>query len=225
MTSSTRLSALREQVRGLLDESALRLSDLLTARVERARVARLRTRARIDASAQILPESRIENLRGDPSRMNIGAHTAVRGELITLGHGGRIDIGAWCYVGASTRVWSASHVAIGDRVLIAHGCDIHDWNAHPLDAQARHRHYRDILEGGHPQELGDVPAVPVRIEDDVWIGFGSVVMKGVTIGRGSVVAARSLVTKSVAPGWLVGGSPAVPIREIPISTPSPDEPP
>jgi acetyltransferase-like isoleucine patch superfamily enzyme len=57
---------------------------------------------------------------------------------------------------------------------------------------------------------------PVVIEDDVWIGFGSAVLKGVTIGRGAVVAAMSVVTKDVPAYTIVAGNPA---REIGRSEP------
>lgn len=48
----------------------------------------------------------------------------------------------------------------------------------------------------------------VEIEDDVWIGYGTIIMSGVKIGRGSIIAAGSIVTKDVAPYAIVGGNPA-----------------
>ncbi|WP_298958306.1 CatB-related O-acetyltransferase [uncultured Methylobacterium sp.] len=60
---------------------------------------------------------------------------------------------------------------------------------------------------GHPQSNGDV-----RIGNDVWLGLGAVVMSGVTVGDGSVVAAGSMVVKDVPPYAIVGGNPAKIIR-------------
>lgn len=54
---------------------------------------------------------------------------------------------------------------------------------------------------------------PVTIGDRVWIGFGALVLPGVTIGEGAVVAAGAVVTKDVAPYTIVGGNPARPIGE------------
>jgi len=72
-----------------------------------------------------------------------------------------------------------------------------DW--HPADSRAP----------------GDLPvAIPVVVEDDVWLGLGVVVLKGVTIGQGSVIAAGSVVTRSVPAGVVVGGVPARVLREI-----------
>jgi acetyltransferase-like isoleucine patch superfamily enzyme len=48
----------------------------------------------------------------------------------------------------------------------------------------------------------------VRIEDDVWVGYGSIILSGVTIGRGSIIATGSIVTKDVAPFSIYGGVPA-----------------
>lgn len=50
-----------------------------------------------------------------------------------------------------------------------------------------------------------------RIEDDTWIGFGSIILQGVKIGKGAIVAAGSVVTKDVEPYSIVGGNPAKPI--------------
>lgn len=57
-------------------------------------------------------------------------------------------------------------------------------------------------------------AKPVVIEDNVWIGFGSIIMPGVKIGRGSVIAAGSVVVKDVPPMSVVGGNPAKIIKTV-----------
>jgi acetyltransferase-like isoleucine patch superfamily enzyme len=76
-----------------------------------------------------------------------------------------------------------------------------------------------FLTSGHeigPSErrAGPVHSSPITVEDGCWIGAGSILLPGVTIGRGSIVAAGSVVTKDVAPDTLVGGIPARPIREL-----------
>ena len=55
---------------------------------------------------------------------------------------------------------------------------------------------------------------PIEIGDNVWIGARAIILKGVTIGAGSVVAAGSVVTKDVGPGELVAGSPARYIKDV-----------
>jgi acetyltransferase-like isoleucine patch superfamily enzyme len=165
--------------------------------------------------AQLYPQSRVYNNQ-PRDHIVIGAHSVVLARLETFGHGGRIDIGQHCFIGENTNIWSASHVTIGSRVLISHGVNIHDTNSHSISASRRHQHFLDIFGEGHPKELPDVPTKPITIEDDAWIGFGATVLKGVTIGRGAVVGACSLVTKDVPPFTVVAGSPA---KAIGISQP------
>lgn len=53
----------------------------------------------------------------------------------------------------------------------------------------------------------------IIIDDDVWIGAGAIILTGVTIGKGSVIAAGSIVTKDVEPYTIVGGNPAKLIKK------------
>jgi acetyltransferase-like isoleucine patch superfamily enzyme len=143
----------------------------------------------------------------------VGANTHIRGELLTFGHGGRIRLGEYCYVGENTRIWSAKEILIGDRVLISHNANIFDNDTHPLSARERHQQFRAIISTGHPTSL-DLKEEPVVIRDDVLIGCNSVVLKGVTIGEGAVVGAGSVVTTDVPPWTVVAGNPARVIREL-----------
>lgn len=58
------------------------------------------------------------------------------------------------------------------------------------------------------KEKEDGDDLPVIVEDDVWIGTGEIIVKGVTVGRGAVVAAGSVVTRNVEAYSIVGGVPA-----------------
>jgi acetyltransferase-like isoleucine patch superfamily enzyme len=171
--------------------------------------------AELDPTCRIYASARLECLGGDPAAIRVGAHTQVRGQLLTAAHAGRISLGEWCYIGEGSRLWSAMEIRVGDRVLISHGCEIHDWNAHPLDPKRRHEQFREIVERGHPRHIDAGEAAPVLIADDAWIGFGSTIMKGVRIGARSVVASRSLVLADVPDDTLVAGSPAKPVRQLP----------
>jgi maltose O-acetyltransferase len=151
------------------------------------------------------PEGAIENFRGDPACIRLGQHSYCRGRLLIYGHGGQISIGDWCYIGVRSELWSMESIQVGNRVLIAHDVNIHDGTAHSLDPLERHRHFRQIIERGHPRTAAELPGVtssPIVIEDDVWISFGVTILKGVRIGAGSVIAARSVVTKDVPAGML-----------------------
>jgi Acetyltransferase (isoleucine patch superfamily) len=156
----------------------------------------------IHKDAKLIPGARIYNIRNRRDAIIVGANTIVAGELVTFGHGGEIEIGECCYIGAGTRIWSAKRITIGDRVLVAHNVNIHDTNSHPLDARERHQHFMEIAKRGHPRDIDNIKSQTVVIEDDVWIGFNTIVLKGVTIGAGSIIAAGSIVDKDVPPNSL-----------------------
>jgi acetyltransferase-like isoleucine patch superfamily enzyme len=172
-----------------------------------------RATCRLGEDARLMPSARILNVRGDSDCIVIGAHSVVRGELMTYPQGGRIQIGAWCYVGENSRIWSAASVQIGDRVLIAHGVNIFDNLTHPVDHVARHKQIRDIFTTGHPHQT-DLDERPITIADDVWIGAGAFLKRGLRIGARAIVAAGSVVTSDVAEDTVVAGNPARVIKSI-----------
>jgi acetyltransferase-like isoleucine patch superfamily enzyme len=176
-----------------------------------------RSIAVIHQDAKLLPGVRIVNLRDSPEYIKVGFKSHILGELFTFGHAGCIEIGESCYMGENSRIWSATQVKIGDRVLISHNVNIHDTDGHPVSANARHQHFLDIVNQGHPKFGLTIAASSVHIKDDVWIGFNSTILKGVTIGQGAIIGAASVVTKDVPPWTIVGGNPAKIIREIPES--------
>ena len=107
--------------------------------------------------------------------------------------GDRSNLGAWAYVGCSGFISIGSDVLMGPRVsLLAEDHDL-DSIDEPIKAQG-------------------VTRKPITVENDVWLGAGSTVVGGVTIGNGSVVAAGAVVTADVAPYSVVAGVPARLIR-------------
>jgi acetyltransferase-like isoleucine patch superfamily enzyme len=99
----------------------------------------------------------------------VGANTDIRRKLLTFGHGGRLTMGSYCYVGENSKLWSAVELTIGDRVLIGHNTSIFDSDTHPLNPAEHHRQYVDIITKGHPAQI-NLREEPIIIEDDVWIG-------------------------------------------------------
>jgi acetyltransferase-like isoleucine patch superfamily enzyme len=121
------------------------------------------------------------------------AHKTV---LATPVNGAKIVIGN--NVGISGAVICANcQVTIKNNVLIGVGARIYDSDFHSLSRSKRRIDDQDSIH-----------VAPVLIEDDVWIGAYAFILKGVTIGEGAIVAAGSVVTHSVAPNTIVGGSPA-----------------
>lgn len=89
----------------------------------------------------------------------------------------------------------SEHIEIGNYVLIGSGCLITDSDAHPVDPEGR-------------RSGGKTKTKPIVIEDDVFIGARSIILKGVRISRGSVIGAGSVVTKDVLEYSIVAGNPA-----------------
>ncbi|MET3997024.1 acyltransferase [Bradyrhizobium sp. S3.9.2] len=176
-----------------------------------------RATCRLHGRAFLAHTARIRNALGDSDRIVIGDHSHVRGELMVLGHGGRITIGEWCYVGGGTRIWSGASIDIGNRVLISHSVNIFDNLSHPIRANERHEQVKQIFTQGHPRKLS-LDDRPIKICDDAWIGACAMVMRGVMIGEGGIVAAGAVVTKDVPAYSIVAGNPATVIREL-----APDE--
>jgi acetyltransferase-like isoleucine patch superfamily enzyme len=173
----------------------------------------MRATCRLEPGARLMRTARIRNVRGNSDYIVIGSHSVIRGELMTFGHGGEIRIGDWCYVGEDTRIWSATSISIGNRVLISHSVNVFDNLTHPLDATARHQQVRQIFKRGHPVDIS-LDENPVKICDDAWIGAGAMILRGVTVGEGGVVAAGAVVTKDVLPYSIVAGNPAEFVRKL-----------
>jgi acetyltransferase-like isoleucine patch superfamily enzyme len=179
------------------------------------RYANFLDNATIHSSVKILPNAVISNLSQCPDLIAIGKDSVVRGELLIFAHSGKISIGESCYVGEGTRIWSSASIDIGNHVFISHNVNIHDTNSHSIDAYLRSQHIAKIMSTGHPKEnIFDIKASSVVIKDDVWIGFNSTILKGVTIGERSVIAACSVVTKDVPSNVIVAGNPAKIIKTI-----------
>lgn len=144
----------------------------------------------------------------------IGKNTHIRGNLTTFPHGGKITIGKNCYVGEHTKIWSSKNIEIGNYVLISHNVNIFDDTTHPIDPMERRKHVEQIFTTGFPKEINSLDPKPIKIEDDVWIGCNSIILRGITIGKASIVAAGSVVTKDVPPYTIVAGNPAKVIKKI-----------
>ncbi|MGF9964010.1 acyltransferase [Bacillus rhizoplanae] len=129
---------------------------------------------------------------------NIGENINVRSN-ISYHSGKNISIGDNSGIGDRCFLQDIDEITIGNNVLM--GPEV-------LIYTANHKHKRDqlIIEQG-------IYTKKVVIQDDVWIGTRAIILPGVTIGEGAVVAANAVVTKDVEPYSIVGGSPAKKIGE------------
>jgi acetyltransferase-like isoleucine patch superfamily enzyme len=158
-----------------------------------------RSNAKLGRAVVIHGSGRVINIKRDPECISVGDDTQIRGELLVFASGGRISIGKWCYVGPGSTLWSgdAAGIQIGDRVLISMGVHIHDTNSHSTDSIRRFTQTRTIFESGHTSDGTGIKTAPIKIGDDVWIGFGATILKGVEIGDRAIIGARALVNANV----------------------------
>jgi galactoside O-acetyltransferase len=104
---------------------------------------------------------------------------------------------------------------------LAWGITIYDHDSHSTNWHFRkndnHNCFKDFVKYKNKVKNKDwskVISKPIKIEDKVWIGFDVTILKGVTIGEGSVIGARSVVTKDV-PAWsIVAGNPARIVKKL-----------
>lgn len=143
-------------------------------------------------------------------RVTVGRFAIIRGSRQYGGSqigdglivGNNSNIGPYCYIGCS------GGIRIGNNVMMAPRCSLF----------AENHNFEDETQTLKAQ---GVTRAPIEIEDDCWIASHSVILAGVTIGRGSVVAAGSVVTKSMPPYSIIAGVPARVIKSrVPDSSPS-----
>jgi acetyltransferase-like isoleucine patch superfamily enzyme len=134
------------------------------------------------------------------NRCTVGRHAVVRPSNVLLGVPGEglrmgddSNIGSFNYIGCS------GFIEIGNRVMMG-----------PRVTMIAEEHVVDRTDV--PMKDQGVRRAPIRVENDCWLGAGSTILAGVTVGHGSVVAAGAVVTRDVPPLSVVAGVPARVIR-------------
>lgn len=159
-------------------------------------------------------EIRYSQIRYKPkSSLIVGSDSLIEAYIAFEREGAKVLIGHRTFIGGSTVISVAQNIAIGEDVLISWGVNIVDHNSHAISFSKRKNDVLDWKKG--KKDWVNVIISPVNIGNKVWIGSNSIILKGVTIGEGSIIGAGAVVTKDV-PAWtIVGGNPARVIREIP----------
>jgi len=146
----------------------------------------------IGKNVKIYEGVKIASKKGCP--INIGDNVSIeKGVVISTSEKGKISIGNNVYVGEYSVLTSNEAIEIGDNVLISPHNDIVDFN----------HIYQDPTK---PVNQQGVVTKKITIQEDAWIGSGSKILMGVTIGRGAVIGAGSIITKDVPPGYVVVGN-------------------
>jgi galactoside O-acetyltransferase len=153
--------------------------------------------------------------------LHIGNGSMLDCTVIFESETGKVDIGNNSFIGGSTII-SRTSIVFEDNVFVAWGSYFYDHDSHSIDYKEREndikQQWADLKSGKNFIENKNWDVVntkPIKICSNAWIGMNCIILKGVTIGEGAIVGAGSVVTKDVAPWTIVGGNPAMVIKEIP----------
>lgn len=149
-----------------------------------------------------MPESSIEigkncRFRSDYTSNLVGINRKCL--VSTMRKKALIKIGNNCGISGAV-IGAVDKIEIGDKVLLGANCFVTDFDWHNTDPSIRHQKCEN--------------SKPVKINNNVWIGMNTIVLKGVEIGENSVIGANSVVTKSIPANVIAGGNPCKVIKEL-----------
>ena len=169
-------------------------------------------------TVRFLPNFNITNnrLTGNQNyKVEIGKECLLGTQIFLESSDAKVSIGERVFMGNS-KIISKTSVTLGNDILVAWGVTFYDNDSHSLDFFYRDEDIRQVYKD-FINEKGNylknknwsvVNSKPILICDHVWIGAESMILKGVTVGEGAIIGARSVVTKDVPPYEIVAVNPA-----------------
>lgn len=148
---------------------------------------------------------------GEPNIV-IGDDCYLMGGIVLHQYGSRVAIGDRVFIGPNTTFFCYDKVEISDDVMISWGCTLIDTNAHSLKSAQRANDVIDWKKGWQYKDWSNVESKPILIGKKSWVGFNSIITKGVSLAEGTVVACGSVVTKNSDAFTVIGGNPATFIK-------------
>ena len=152
--------------------------------------------------------------------VTIGERSIIMAQFTFETSQGEVHVGNNTHIGGAQFI-CRTRIDVGNDVTMAWGITLYDHDSHSTKWEYRKHDneqcYKDYMETGNSiahKDWSHVNSAPIKIEDKVWIGMDVLILKGVTIGEGSVVAARSVVTQDVPPYSLVAGNPAQVVKSL-----------
>jgi acetyltransferase-like isoleucine patch superfamily enzyme len=170
----------------------------------------------LPGNVRVGTEVTLEQQRGTFKRFNsnrnpalvVGDRTRIHAWTnFSVEENGAVEIGQDCVV-IGAIFMCAERIVLGDRVVVSLRTLIADCDFHPLDPELRRRDAIACAPEGDPSERPPYETKPVVIGDDVQIGVGAIVLKGVQVGAGARIGAGAVVTADVPAGAAVEGNPA-----------------
>jgi galactoside O-acetyltransferase len=149
--------------------------------------------------------SHFEKNRGN---LSIGKECNINCTFSIYSPEAKIIIGDRVFIGPGTSIICYDEIKIDDDVMISWDCTIMDTNSHSLISSERLNDVLDWNRGAQYKDWNKVESKKIHIAKKSWIGFKAIVLKGIILGEGAIVASGSVVTKDVAAYTIVGGNPA-----------------
>ncbi len=151
----------------------------------------------------------------EPEALRLGNHVSCyAGCSFSIGEKGRCTVGDYTLLNGAL-IMAEERIEIGSYCLISWNVGIADSDFHPLDPALRRQDALALAPfAPNRPPRPKIATAPVVIGDNVWIGMGAVILKGVTIGENSVVAAGAIVTRDVPPNSVVAGNPARIVKSL-----------
>lgn len=152
--------------------------------------------------------------------IEVGENCLINANIVFEIKEGKITIGDRTFIGGGTFI-CIDEIEIGSDVMFSWGCTVADNNSHSHIWSERKNDVILWKKGIDEKKIGaykdwtNVKKAKIKIKNKAWIGFNSIILKGVTVGEGAIVGAGSVVTKDVPDWTIVAGNPAKIIREIP----------
>jgi acetyltransferase-like isoleucine patch superfamily enzyme len=154
---------------------------------------RLRKRLQLDGMAFIGPGCRLEV--GPKAVLELGRWSWLGHGCKIRCHEGRVSLGAKSVMGQECTISAYQHVSIGQECVIADRVMLIDFDHGSAEVE------RPIRKQG-------IYKRDVKVANNVWIGYGACILRGVTVGDNAIIGTNSVVTKDVEPNAVVGGVPA-----------------
>jgi acetyltransferase-like isoleucine patch superfamily enzyme len=143
--------------------------------------------------------------------------------VLQVGQGAQIELGRWSWIGHGTKIrCHEGIVSIGAKTVMGQECTISSFQHVSIGREcviADRVMFIDfdhgVVEVERPVRLQGIYKRDVNVGNNVWIGYGACILRGVTVGDNAVIGTNSVVTKDVPPNAVVGGLPARVIRMRP----------
>lgn len=124
-----------------------------------------------------------------------------------------VIIGDGVFIGPGTTLFCRDRIVIDNDIMISWGCTLIDTNAHSLHSRERAADVSESMQGPNYKNWSVVKGAPIHVKDKCWVGFNSIILKGVTLSEGTIVGAGSVVSKTTEEYSIYGGNPATFIKK------------